>query len=295
MALCRTTFAAIALCAVSVSVSNAGLEYYVADESGFNTRITSSAGPMGQILLLDDGTGVFGSAPTAGTGNASVSRSGTSGGQSFSYSVSDVNFATGQPYASSGTLSVGNDILSTSTISVEAVAAQGGASTGSWGVDSISSPDSTSVGGIATPNAAIFDFTSSATAVDHFGVTLLDFESGFDNGDGVPQTGFIRVYDASDALVDSFAINLSAPYGNGQAVHYGIYATDGMTLDKVVFVLGDDNDTDTSNGWGGAEGYAATDFTLGFTNAVAAVPEPSALVMAGLLGFVGLLRRKRQC
>ena len=194
-----------------------------------------------------------------------------------------------------GTLTVGGDILSTSSIAIEAVAAQGGATTGDWGVDSISPTDSSSSGGIATPNAAVFDFTSSPTAIDHFGVTVLDFEGGFDNGDGVQQSAFIRIYDAANNLVDNQAINFSSPdFGDGEEIHIGVFA-DGMTISKVVLVLGDDNDTNTANGWGGGEAWAATRFTLGFAapDLVAPVPEPSSLALLMTFGLCGLARRRR--
>ena len=288
----------ISICLLVLTTSqtcSAGLQYFVADQAGFNSVVLSNTTGVGQSLLVDDGAGIFGAAPVAGSGLANVSRSGTSGALSFSYLISDVNFAPGQPYGSTGTLSVGNDIQSTSTLAVESVASQGGASTGSWGIDTASAPDRSSIGGLASPNATIFDFTGSATSVDHFGVTLLDFEAGFDNGDGVAQSGFIRVYDSSDVLVDSFAINLTGPnFGDGEAIHVGIYADAGTTLDKVVFVLGDDNDSNTSNGWGGGEQFAATEFTLGFTSPITGVPEPSGLMFAGLLGCLSLFSRIRK-
>ncbi|MFK7819462.1 MAG: PEP-CTERM sorting domain-containing protein [Planctomycetaceae bacterium] len=270
-------------------VVEADLLYFSDNESAFQSQVQANHTGGDTILQLDDGSGIFGAAPTAGTGLASVIRTGTtSSGSSFSFEISDVNFKTGQPYTmDAGVLSVGNDILSTSTLGVESSVSQGGASSPNWGVDSFSAPD------LATsPNAAVFDFTGSATAVNHFGVTMHDFEGGFANGtDGIPQSAFVRIYDASNNLIDSQALNFSSPdFGDGESIHFGVFASNGMTLSKVVLIVGDDNDSDATNGWGLREGWAASDFTVGF----ASTPEPGSLSLLCIAGVACVFQRRRR-
>lgn len=272
---------------------DAGLTYFVGNEAAFNAHVLANDMGAGTSLLMDDGFGIFGAGPTVGTGLTSVSRTGSVGSDGFSYTVTDVNFKTGQPFGlDGGTLTVGNDILSNSTLAVESSVSQGGAGSVNWGIDSQSAPDSASSGGLETPNAAVFDFTSSATDIDHFGVNLHDFEAGFDNGDGVLQSGFVRIYDDMNNLVDNQAINFQpGSFGNGETIHFGVFADSGMVLSKVVLVLGDDSDSDTTNGWGGREHWAASEFTIG--NA-AQTPEPSSFLLLGMASVFGTCRRKRR-
>lgn len=270
-----------------------GLTYFVGNEAVFNAHVLANDSGAGTSLLTDDGFGIFGAGPAAGTGLTSVSRTGSVGSESFSYTVSDVNFKTGQPYGlDGGTLTLGDDILSNSTLAVESSVSQGGAGSVNWGIDSQSAPDSASSGGLETPNAAVFDFTGSATQIDHFGVNLHDFEAGFDNGDGVLQSGFVRIYDDMNNLIDNQAINFPATsFGDGETIHFGVFADSGLVLSKVVLVLGDDSDQNTANGWGGREHWAASEFTIG--NA-AQTPEPSSFLLLGMAGVFGTCRRRRR-
>ncbi len=286
--------AIVAACVLSVChTCEAGLIYFVGNEAAFNAHVLANDMGAGASLLTDDGSGIFGAGPAAATGLNGVSRTGSFGGNNFSYSVADVNFKTGQPYGlDGGTLTLGDDILSNSTLAIESSVSQGGAGSVNWGIDSQSAPDSASSGGLETPNAAVFDFTGSATQIDHFGVNLHDFEAGFDNGDGVLQSGFVRVYDDMNNLIDNQAINFPATsFGNGETIHFGVFADSGMTLSKVVLVLGDDSDSNTANGWGGREHWAASEFTIGNS---AQTPEPSSFLLLGMGGVFGTCRRKRR-
>jgi hypothetical protein len=264
--------------------------YFSGNEAAFRTQVLANHAGGDTILQVDDGSGIFGAAPSAGTGLAGVSRSGTTTtGAAFSYQIRDVNFKVGQPYTlDGGMLSVGNDIISTSTLAVESSVSQGGAGSTNWGVDSISSPDAGT-----SPNAAVFDFSGSATAVNHFGVNMHDFEGGFANTtDNIPQSAFVRIYDASNNLVDSQALNFSSPdFGNGETIHFGVVADAGMTLGKVVLIVGDDNDSDATNGWGLREAWAASEFTIGLATST---PEPGSLSLLGVAGIACLFRRRRR-
>jgi hypothetical protein len=102
-----------------------------------------------------------------------VTRSGTIGGQAFTWTAYDINFSNAPTgHVTPGV--VGGDIASATPVDVETPVAQGTATgAGSWGLDSGS-------GSTTSRNALLVDFTATpgGLGIGHFGLDLVDFEAG---------------------------------------------------------------------------------------------------------------------
>lgn len=230
--------------------------------------------PTSVILDLD---GYFAADPVAASGLDEVLRTGVFEGQTWTYAIRDVNFSNTPDGTVTPGGGAGGDVDSTSTISVERPAAQGGATgRGSWGVDNAG-------GSPSTRNALFFDFlaTPGDAGVGHLGVHLLDFES-----DAAFTTALLRLYD-DGVLVHSEAFDLGG--GDGESSFVGVVASDpSARFDQALFVIGDD-----SAGGGLSEGFAADRFVFG---RAVANPEPGtwALMALGVVGLAWRVRRRRR-
>ena len=247
------------------------------DTETVRTDFENSLNTNSSSTVIDDGTN-FGAAPATGS-VASVPRSGNIGGNSFTYTIYDIDFSD-SPNGSLTPGSVGGDIDDLDNVTVEIPASQDTADgIYGWGVDGSS--------GSGTSNAALFDFTGNS--IGHFGVDLHDFEAGAGIDD--PNSGAsaeIRLYQ-SGSLVHSYVLQFPGPdgggstdnpnnttdndsqiagYGNRQSMFVGITADNPSEFfDQVAFVLGDD-DVDTvgvpsSVNDGSTERWAADGFTFG--------------------------------
>ncbi len=235
------------------------------DRASFEAALIQLSGST----VVDTG-GAFAADPTASSGSAAITRSGTiAGSGAFSYDVYDLQFSN----TPDGTLTpgvVGGDTGATSSIAVETPTAQGGAAgSGSWGVDSRAVSTSRRSG-------LLLDFTSTPgeAGVGHFGADLIDFEVE----PGTP--GELRLY-AAGALVFSTPFDFGGGGTDGQVVFLGVLAgapTD--TFEQVAILVGD-----TSSQW------AADRFAFG----LASNPEPGTWALFGLgLGALGIAVRRRR-
>lgn len=238
------------------------------DQSGFTAALTRDA-----TSTVTDTGGAFAPDPSAATGVASVTRTGTILGQTFTFSVEDVNFSN----TPTGTLAVGQDVASTSTLAVETPVANGGATgTGTFGYDSTGATDSS-----ATRNALSVNFTTTpgGAGIGHFALELVDFEAGATPGE-------LRLYDGG-SLVFSTAFTFPGPgLGNGETHFLGVVAVGSASFfDQVVLVVGDETSSPNTENW------AADRFQFG----VAHNPEPGSVAMfgAGLAVLAVVLRRRR--
>jgi hypothetical protein len=234
--------------------------------------------------LADEEAFDFGLAPTGQNDVANINRIGTGNqGTSFAYEILNRDTLTEinntDLIASAGGTLNGFFLDVNATLDVETPASQGGATSTGWGVDSSGTGNNTSVGGIASRNAVVFNFGSEISA---FSADLIDFESS--NG----QEGLL-VLSLAGNVIHTEDISF-ADSGNGSIHNFGILATDGQMFDAVMFVLGDDNDSNPSNGYGGAEQWSASNFKVGFA---AAVPEPNSMLLIGLCGITACVRRRR--
>ena len=118
-----------------------------------------------------DLAGAFAANPSTGSA-ASITRTGTIAGETFSYTAYDLQFSS-TPTNTITPGVVGGDVGALSNLTVESPAAQsGGVGAGSWGLDS---------GAVSTSRRSglLVDFTTAPTAgVGHFGVDLIDFDYG---------------------------------------------------------------------------------------------------------------------
>jgi hypothetical protein len=227
--------------------------------------------------------GEFGGNPATANNIASITRNGTSSlGTSFSYTVE--NRDTLAVVDNTALVTGAGGLLSNlyhdtnATLDVEDPVNQDGAlANNNWGVDSSGTGNNNSSGGIASRNAAVFTFGSATTA---FNVDLLDFESS------AGQEGLL-VLSLAGNIIFTEVISF-ADTGNATVHNFGIIATAGSSFDTAVFVLGDDNDPDTSNGYGGSEFWATGNAVVGV-----AVPEPVSTSILAILGTGLLLRRRR--
>ncbi len=246
------------------------------DRAGFESAVAT----RGDSTVIDSG-GAFAADPTVGS-VASVSRSGTVGGAAFSYTAFDLQFSA----TPTGTITpgvVGGDTGALSSIKVESPTSQsGGVGSGSWGVDSTAVSTSRRSG-------LLVDFTTSpAGGVSHFGVDLIDFETG------VGSEGQLRLY-AAGLLVFTSDFVLGSGGGNGSTRFLGVItdpADGGLAFDQAVVLVGSKTDR-----------WAADRFTFGANSGggsgggmdVARTPEPGtwALFALGLVGLTFHLRRRR--
>ena len=236
------------------------------------TDFTNAFDTNTSSTVIDDGTS-FDAAPATGS-VPSVTRTGTIGVESFSYTIYDVDFNT----SPTGSITPGsdnpiNDILELDNIVVETPAKQQTAKGNyDWGVDSGTGGKRTS------PNAALFDFSNP---VGHFGIDLHDFEAGEGiNSSDSGASGEIRLYQ-SGGLVHSYTLQFPgvegggstdnpnnteskdstySGYGNNQSMFVGITADNpNEFFNQVAFVVGDDDVGDD----GYTEQWAADGFTFG--------------------------------
>lgn len=247
--------------------------FFQDDRAGFQASLD-----INPISTVIDTGGAFAANPVAAAGLASVTRTGTIAGQSFSWTAYDINFSN----APTGTVtpgSVGGDVASATPVDLETPAAQGTASgTGSWGMDSGS-------GGTTTRNALLVSFTSTpgGLGIGHFGLDLIDFEAA-----AAFTRGTLRLYRAG-SLVFTRDFDWGAQNGNNQTHFLGIVADGSFWFDQVAVVVGDD-----SAGGGNAETWAADRFTFG---QAVHNPEPGtvALFALGAVGLGLVVRRRRAC
>ena len=258
------------------------------DTENVRTDFENSLNTNSLSTIIDDGTN-FGAAPATGS-VASVPRSGTIGGKSFTYTIYDIDFSD-SPNGSLTPGSVGGDIDDLDNVTVEIPASQDTANgIYGWGLDSEF--------GSGTSNAALFDFTGNS--IGHFGLDLHDFEAGAGidvNNSTSGASGEIRIYQ-SGSLVESYVLQFPGPdgggstdnpndppandseiagYGNRQSMFVGITADNPSEFfDQVVFVIGDD-DVDTvgvrsQDNDGSTERWAADGFTFGEAYQQTAIP-----------------------
>ena len=281
---------------LSIPTSASAFSVVFGNRDTTNTRaeFVDSFTTNSSSTVIDDGTN-FGAAPATGT-VPSVTRNGTVNGESFTYTLYDIDFSN-SPTGVINPGNVGGDIAGLDNVTVEIPASQDTASgIYGWGLDSGSGANS-------TPNALLLDFSNS---VGHFGVDLHDFEAGT-GIDGVNSgaSGQIRVYQ-SNSLVFSYTLQFPGPadggstdrptntesndslipgYGNRQSMFVGVTANNpDQFFDQIVFVLGDDDvgnfdDTtgelivdDVNSGY--TERWAADGFTFGEAYNASAVAVP---------------------
>jgi hypothetical protein len=271
----RSVLAALVLAALLRSAPAFAGPYLVFqdDRAGFNAALQE--GPLTTVV---DSSGAFAPNPAAAAGVASLSRTGTTSGQTFSYSVYDVNYSN-TPTGRVTPGAAGGDVSSGSTLNVELPAVASGATgTGSFGIDNAG-------GDPGTRNAVLVDFTTTpgGLGIGHFGLDLIDFEAtpGFVRGE-------LRLYDAG-FLVFSHLFDWGAATGNGEVHFLGVVAVSGQCarFDQAMVVIGDDNGTGTG------EGYGADRFTFG---QAIANPEPGTWALFGLgtAGLAAIVRRRRR-
>lgn len=255
---------------LSVLIASSGFQNTVADIITFTNDQTgwlSNVGSYESELAAD-----FGPAPLVADNLSSVSRSGTL----FSYTIenrdtlADINNANLISRAGGTVAGLYHD--TDATLSIENPISQGTASTGNWGVDSRGTGNNNSVSGLASRNAAVFRFGSDISA---FNLNLIDFEAS------LGQEGLLVL--ADNGLI-THTQDLDFNDGDGVVTNFGIIAGSGKLFDQAIFVLGDDNDSDLSDGYGGREFFATGDAIVGLASSTAAVPEPSQLALIGLLG-----------
>ena len=164
------------------------------DRAAFDGVLAGNGGST----VVDTG-GAFSADPTLGS-TASVSRTGSVGGETFAYTAYDLQFSK-TPTGAITPGVIGDDVGALSGLLVESPASQsGGVGSGSWGIDS--SAVSTS-----RRSGLLIDFTAAPTAgVGHFGVDLIDFEAD------VGSEGELRLY-AAGLLVYSTAFALTPDGG----------------------------------------------------------------------------------
>jgi hypothetical protein len=246
------------------------------DRPGFQASL--DVNPLSTVI---DSGGAFASNPAAATNLASVTRSGTIGGQAFTWTAYDINFSNAPTgHVTPGV--VGGDIASATPVDVETPVAQGTATgAGSWGLDSGS-------GSTTSRNALLVDFTATpgGLGIGHFGLDLVDFEAG-----AAFTRGTLRLYRAG-SLVFTRDFDWGAADGNNQVHFLGVVAVGDGLFDQAAFVVGDD-----SAGGGNAETWAADRFTFGGARASdVATPEPGtiALFAFGAAGLGVVLRARRR-
>jgi hypothetical protein len=265
---------AAVLCAVVSSHTPssvfADITKFINDQDGFNAMV---------VISESEEEGDFGADPTAAV-VASLTRTGSQ----FSYTVE--NRDTLAVPSNMDLLNAADGKISdlyfdtNALLEIEAIAEQDAATTGNFGVDSrgggAGSGNSNSSGGIASRNAAVFSFGGPISA---FNINLLDFEAS------LGQEGLLVLGNDGD-IVHSEDLNFND--GNGEVTNFGITGSNSWKFDQAIFILGDDNDSDTSNGYGGTEFWATADAIIG-----SVVPEPNSAALAGIAGMLlGLTRRK---
>jgi hypothetical protein len=269
----RVLAASLAVAVLAVAARADSYLVFQDDRPGFLASL--DVNPASTVV---DSGGAFAPNPAAAANLASVTRSGTIGGQPFSYTAYDINFSN----TPTGTLtpgSVGGDIASATPVDTETPVSQGTATgAGTWGLDSGS-------GSTTSRNALLVAFTTTpgGLGIGHFALDLVDFEAS-----AAFTRATLRLYRAG-ALVFSRDFDWGGQDGNNQIHFLGVVASNGAAnFDQVAIVLGDD-----SSGGGNSETWAADRFTFG--EAVHS-PEPAtmALFAAGLAGLAVVVRRRRR-
>jgi hypothetical protein len=268
----RAVIATLALVLAAASARADGYLVFQDDRAAFSASL--GVDPLSTVI---DTGGAFAPDPTAGANLASVTRSGTIAGGSYTWVGYDINFSN----APTGTLTpgvAGGDIASATPLNVETPAAQGAvAGTGTWGLDS--GPGSTT-----SRNALLVHFaeTPLGLGIGHFGLDLLDFEAS-----SAFTSGTLNLY-RDGVLVFSRGFDWGAGDGNDESHFLGVVAVGAGWFDQVAIVVGDD-----TAGGGNAETWAADRFTFG--QAIHA-PEPGTWALTGLgvgaLGLWGAIRRR---
>jgi len=264
------TLCLMGLAALATTADAGSYTVFQDDRAGFDAALVG----RGDSTVIDSG-GAFAADPALGS-SAAISRTGTIGGATFSYTAYDLQFAA----SPTGTITpgvVGGDTGALSSIRVESPASQsGGVGSGSWGVDSTAVSTSRRSG-------LLVDFTTSpgGGGISHFGLDLIDFEAG------VGSEGQLRLY-AAGLLVFTADFALT-PDGGNSSTHFLGVITDpgggGLSFDQAVVLVGSKTDR-----------WAADRFTFGAgAPGVAATPEPAtwALFALGLVGLTFHLRRRR--
>jgi hypothetical protein len=268
----RSAAAVVVVLAIASAARADGFLMFLDDRPGFQASL--DVNPLSTVV---DSGGAFAPNPAAATNLASVTRSGTIGGQTFTWVGYDINFSnTPTGHVTPGT--VGGDIASATPVDVETPVSQGTATgAGSWGLDSGS-------GSTTSRNALLVDFTTTpgGLGVGHFALDLVDFEAA-----SAFTRGTLRVYRAG-SLVFTRDFDWGAQDGNNQVHFLGVVAVGDGTFDQVALVVGDD-----SAGGGNSETWAADRFTFG---SAIHNPEPGtvALFALGAAGLGLALHRRRR-
>lgn len=275
-----SVFVTVGILSVSPSASAFNVVFGNRDTENVRTEFNNSLGANSLSTVIDNGTD-FGAAPEKEKSLSEVTRSGTIGEKSFSYTIYDIDFSD-SPNGLITPGNVGGDIDDLDNLNVETPAIQDTA-TGEydWGVDGST--------GNSTSNAALFDFAGNS--IGHFGVDLHDFEAGTGisaSNSTSGASGEIRVYQSGN-LVFSYTLQLPEPdgggstdnpnnstandssiagYGNRQSIFVGVTANNPSEFfDQIVFVLGDDDvgtvGVPSSVNDGSTEQWAADGFTFG--------------------------------
>jgi hypothetical protein len=269
-------FAVVLALAPAASARADGFLVFQDDRPGFQASL--DVNPLSTVI---DSGGAFAPNPAAATNLASVTRTGTIGGQTYAWTGYDINFSNA-PTGHVAPGVVGGDIASATPVDVETPVSQGTATgAGSWGLDSGS-------GSTTSRNALLVDFTTTpgGLGIGHFGLDLVDFEAS-----SAFTRGTLRLYRAG-TLVFTRDFDWGAQDGNNQVHFLGVVAVGAGTFDQAAFVVGDD-----SAGGGNAETWAADRFTFGGAHASDVVtPEPGTLALftLGAVGIGAAIHRRRR-
>ena len=215
---------------------------YLNNRADFEIALATSG-----LSMVIDSDGDFAPDPVDVIAVENLTRIGTLGGETFVYTVYDINFSD----TPDGTITpgmAGGDIDSLSNLDVELPASQGDADgVGSFGID-------TSGGSPSTRNALLFDFSTTPGGIGHFGLDLLDVENSAEF-----TLAEYRIY-KDGALIDSGFIDYAdGSDGNNETQFFGYAVTAQENFfDQIIIVVGDD-----STGGGLTERLAADRFTFG--------------------------------
>ncbi len=269
----------VALCVFAPTARADGFLVFQDDRSGFQASL--DVNPLSTVI---DSGGAFAPTPAAAVNLASVTRSGTIAGQTFTWVGYDINFSNA-PTGHITPGAAGGDIASTTPVDVETPASQGSATgSGTWGLDGGS-------GSSTSRNALLVNFTTTpgGLGIGHFGVDLVDFEAA-----AAFTRGTLRLY-RGGSLVFSRDFDWGAQDGNNQVHFLGVVSDGGGMFDAAAFVVGDDGP-----GGGDSQTWAADRFTFGAASSISSVqnPEPGTIALFSLgaagIGLVVRVHRKRR-